>query len=162
MPRKEVAMRLILAVSLALTCAAASAGEVYKWKDKEGRVHYGDRPKDAQAESIMVAPSSGTGEASPAFSTEAQRQAECQTKRAQLQAWRAAPTMSEIDNLGKTRMYTSAEREQFLAMTQQKVDALCAPPPGPVQKVETFPPPEAAEPKLEIPPEEPPPAEPAP
>ena len=153
-------MRLILAVSLVLTCAAASAGEVYKWKDKDGRVHYGDRPKDVQAESIMVAPSSGSGQPSTEFASEGARQAECQAKRAQLQAWRSAPTMSEIDNLGKTRMYSAAEREQFLAMTQQKVDALCAPPKGPVQKIETFPPAEAPEPTVEAPPEEPAPAEP--
>ena len=144
-------MRTIVAVSLALACAAASAGEVYKWRDKDGRLHYGDRPKDAQAESVMVKPTSGSGEASPNFAAEKDRQAECQRRRAQLESWRAAPTMSEVDNLGKTREYSPAEREQFLAMTQQKVDAICTPPSGPVQTVETFPPPEAPDPTIELP-----------
>ena len=151
-------MRFMLAVSLVLACAAASAGEVYKWKDKDGRVHYGDRPKDVKAESIMVAPSGGATEAA-APTGEAERLAECQKKRAQLEAWRSAPTMSEIDNLGRTRQYTAAERNQFLAMTQEKVDALCAPPKAATQTVETFPPPEAAEPAVEPPPPEEPAAE---
>ena len=144
-------MRSILALSLVLACAAASAAEVYKWRDKDGRLHYGDKPKDVQAESVMIEPSSGTGEPSSGFVAEKDRQAECQKKRDQLAAWRRAPTMSEIDNLGKTRTYTAAEREQFLAMTQQKVDQLCTPPKGPVQSVETFPPAEAPDPAIDLP-----------
>ncbi|MGH8481331.1 MAG: DUF4124 domain-containing protein [Nevskiaceae bacterium] len=148
-------MRLILPLLLSLACAAASAGEVYKWRDKDGRLHYGDRPKDAQAESVTVTPSSGSGETSPVLANEQERMAECQRKRAQLESWRAAPTMSEVDNLGKTREYTPAERQQFLAMTEAKVAELCAPPKGPVQPVDVFPPPEAEEPAIELPPEEP-------
>jgi hypothetical protein len=148
-------MRLILALSLALACAAASAGEVYKWRDKDGRLHYGDRPKDAQAESVTVSPPSGGDEPAANPGAEKDRMAECQRKRAQLESWRAAPTMSEVDNLGRTREYTPAEREQFLAMTEQKVAELCAPPKAPAQTVETFPPPEAPDPSIEIPPEEP-------
>jgi hypothetical protein len=63
--------------------------------------------------------------------------------------------MSEVDNLGKTREYTPAERAQFLAMTEQKVADLCAPPKGPVEPVEVFPPEEAPDPTVEIQPEEP-------
>ena len=54
-------MRATLALFLVVACAAASAGEVYKWRDKDGRLHYGDRPKDAQAESVTVKSSSGSG-----------------------------------------------------------------------------------------------------
>ena len=146
-------MRTMLALLLVLACSAASAGEVYKWRDKDGRLHYGDRPKEG-AESVVVTPSSGSGEPSTAFAGEAERMAECQRKKAQLESWRAAPTMSEVDNLGKTREYTPAERAQFLAMTEQKVADLCAPPKGPVQPAEVFPPPEGADPSVEIQPEE--------
>jgi hypothetical protein len=148
-------MRTILAVSLALACAAASAGEVYKWKDKDGRVHYGDRPKDAQAESVTIKSSSGGDEPSAAPSNENERLAECQRKKAQLESWRRAPTMSEVDNLGRTREYTAAERQQFLAMTEAKVAELCAPPKRAAQAADTFPPPEAAEPGIDLPAEEP-------
>ncbi|MDX1512558.1 MAG: glutaredoxin family protein [Gammaproteobacteria bacterium] len=38
-----------------LLAAPASAGEVYKWKDKYGRIHFGDRPPaGAQAEEVEV------------------------------------------------------------------------------------------------------------
>lgn len=144
-------MRIALALSLALACAAASAAEVYKWRDKDGRLHYGDKPKDVQAESVMVNPSSGSGEPSPTFAGEKERLAECQKKRAQLESWRSAPTMSEVDNLGRTRLYTSAEREQFLSMAEARVAELCAPPKGPVQPVEVFPPAEPPDPAIELP-----------
>ena len=144
-------MRAILALSLVLACAAASAGEVYKWRDKDGRLHYGDRPKDAQAQSVTVNPSSGSGEPSKAFAGEAERMAECQRKKAQLESWRAAPTMSEVDNLGRTREYSPAEREQFLTMTQQKVDQLCAPPKTAAPPTDVFPPQEAPDPTIELP-----------
>ena len=148
-------MRTILAVSLALACAAASAGEVYKWKDKDGRVHYGDRPKDAQAESVTINSSTGGDAPSATPSNENERLAECQRKKAQLESWRRAPTMSEVDNLGRTREYTAAERQQFLTMTEAKVAELCAPPKRAEQTVETFPPPEPPDPAIELPADEP-------
>ena len=120
-------MRPIIVLSMLLACAVASAGEVYKWKDKDGRIHYGDKPKSGQAEPITVEPRSGTGEPSKAAAEEQARAAECKQKKEQLAAWRRAPTMSETDNLGRTREYTPAEREQFLAMRQKSVDELCAP-----------------------------------
>lgn len=146
-------MRSIIVLSMLLACAVASAAEVYKWKDKDGRVHYGDKPKSGDAESVIVAPSSGSGEPSKVLAETQAREAECQQKKAQLAAWRRAPTMSEVDNLGETREYTPAEREQFLALTQTKVDALCAPQAPSPQAAGTFPPPEAPADPVEPPPE---------
>ena len=148
-------MRPIIVLSMLLACAVASAGEVYKWKDKDGRVHYGDKPKSGQAEAIEVDPKSGTGEPSEAAAESQARAAECKQKKDQLAAWRSAPTMSEVDNLGRTREYTPAEREQFLAMTQKKVDELCAPRAPSPEAAGTFPPPEGKYEPVEPPPEEP-------
>lgn len=120
-------MRPIIALSVLLACTVASASEVYKWKDKDGRVHYGDRPRQG-AESIIVAPSSGSGVPSEAEGNRQAREAECQKTRAKYESYRRAPSISEIDNLGKQREYTPAEREQFLAMTEKKVAELCNPP----------------------------------
>jgi len=151
-------MRSILIALSVLACAAASAGEVYKWKDKDGRVHYGDKPKTGEAQSVIV-DSSKDDAADPAAAGAAQaaaaRAAECKTKKTQLDAWRRAPTMSEVDNLGRTREYTPAERLQFLDITQKKVDELCAPPPPPSGSAGTFPPPEEKYTPVEPPPEEP-------
>src|SRR5690349_24655210 len=106
------AMRFMLTLSLILACAAASAGEVYKWRDKDGRLHYGDKPKDVQAESVMVSPNGGSGEPSPGAVAEKDRAGECARRKEQLAAWRSAPTMSEVDNLGKTREYTPRSEER--------------------------------------------------
>jgi len=152
-------MRSIIVLCAVLACATAAAGEVYKWKDKDGRIHYGDKPKTGEVESVTVTPPSGSGEPSKAEAERRGSEAECQQKKAQLAAWRRAPTMSEVDNLGKTRQYTPAEREQFLAMTQQKVDELCAPKAPSPEAAGTFPPPEEPYTPVEIPKEEPPPAE---
>ena len=147
-------MRFMLTLSLILVCATASAGEVYRWRDKDGRLHYGDKPKDVQAESVMVSPNGGSGEPSAGAVAEKDRAGECARRKEQLAAWRSAPTMSEVDNLGKTREYTPAEREQFLALTQQKVDSVCTPPPTQAQS-QDFPPPPPPEEPVQPPPEEP-------
>jgi hypothetical protein len=145
-------MRFIIVLCAVLACAAAAAGDVYKWKDKDGRVHYGDKPKTGEAEAIMVTPSNEEGDDPAAAAQSAARAAECQQKSAQLAAWRKAPTMSEVDNLGRTREYTPAERQQFLEMTQAKVDALCAPSPSTASG--TFPPPEEKYEPVQPPPDE--------
>lgn len=120
-------MRPIIALFVLLVCTLASASEVYKWKDKDGRVHYGDRPKQG-AQSVIVTPASGSGVPSEAEGSRQAREAECQKTRAKYENYRRAPSISEIDNLGKQREYTPAEREQFLAMTERKVAELCNPP----------------------------------
>lgn len=146
-------MRSIIALCVLLACAAASAGEVYKWKDKDGRVHYGDKPKHGEAASVIVEAGSGSGVPSPGESTRQAREAECTRKKAQFETYSRAPSISEIDNLGKQREYTPAEREQFLTLTAQKVAELCAPPPP--AEVSTFPQP-INEPVVPPPPEQPP------
>ncbi|HEX2248636.1 MAG TPA: DUF4124 domain-containing protein, partial [Arthrobacter sp.] len=40
---------LLLALLPCLLLPTAQAGKVYKWKDRDGIVHYGDRPPSANA-----------------------------------------------------------------------------------------------------------------
>jgi len=53
-------MMLFLRISFwsLITCLITPAvnAEVYKWTDKDGRIHYGDRPTAADAETIEVKP----------------------------------------------------------------------------------------------------------
>jgi hypothetical protein len=120
-------MRVIAVAFLALVAFAAQAGEVYKWKDKDGRVHYGDRPKHgAQALDIpAAAPLDPAAEQAAA-----DRAAECARKRKQLETYRNAPSISETDNLGRTREYSEAERQQLIALTEKKTNEACAPAPA--------------------------------
>lgn len=46
---------LLLAVSL-LVAAAVHAGELYRWVDKDGVVHYGDAPGSVDAEQLKISP----------------------------------------------------------------------------------------------------------
>ena len=120
-------MRVLTVAFLALVAVAAQAGEVYKWKDKDGRIHYGDKPKHgAQPVDIPVAPTLDPA----AEKAAADRAAECARQRKQLETYRAAPSISETDNLGRTREYSEAERQQFIAMTEKKVAEACAPAPA--------------------------------
>ena len=144
---------LIIAAAVAASSAVAAAGEVYKWKDKDGRVHYGDRPKHGEAAPVLINPDAG-GTSNEQFATQQAREAECTKRKSQLENYRRAPSISEVDNLGKQREYTPAEREQFLALTQQKVDSVCTPPPTQAQS-QDFPPPPPADEPVEIPPDEP-------
>ena len=94
------------------------------------------KPKH-DAESLNVAPGSGTGVPSDVEAVRLAREAECQKKKAHYESYKTAPSISEIDNLGKQREYTPAEREQFMAMTEKKVAELCAPPAPAAQSAES-------------------------
>lgn len=123
-------MRLAVAVFIALLCAAAQAGEVYKWVDKDGVVHYGDQPKH-EAETVQLRNADAAQGAEPETDqAQAARAAECQRKRAQLESYRNASTIKETDNLGRTREYSSEERERLITLTEQQVAAACAPAPA--------------------------------
>jgi hypothetical protein len=43
----------------AIGCGAAQAVDVYKWKDSQGRVHYGDRPASGVDAATMSVPGGG-------------------------------------------------------------------------------------------------------
>ena len=124
-------MRFIWVFALALAAATAQAGDVYKWKDKDGKVHYGDRPKtDAQAVELLNAePVEEEGDPDAAKATAA-READCTRKKEQLAKYKSATAIKETDNLGQTREYSAAERDKFLAMQEKAANDACMPPPS--------------------------------
>jgi hypothetical protein len=123
-------MRFIWILALSLVTAAASAGDVYKWKDKDGKVHYGDRPNPGAEAELLNAPP--TEEVDPeAEKARAARDAECARKREQLAKYKSASAIKETDNLGQTREYNAAEREKFLAQQEKAVADACSPPAAP-------------------------------
>lgn len=123
-------MRLVIAFALAALAAAAQAGEVYKWKDKDGRVHYGDKPKYEAAQEVEVKPGNVTQGQAPAGTEQAAaspQAAECGRLTKLYDTYSKATALRETDNLGRTREYTDAERTQLLQQTQQKMQEACAP-----------------------------------
>lgn len=119
-------MRLIAAAVIALLCTAVQAVEVYKWVDQDGVVHYGDRPRPgAESLELREPPPSDTALAEAAKAQEA-RAAECQRLTGQLDSYRKATGLKETDNLGRTREFSEAERQQFLANFEKKTTDACA------------------------------------
>lgn len=132
-----------LSVLLLLLCSGPlMASAVYKWTDKNGRVHYSDKPVH-NAEKVKAK----TGTAAPAnpeAETErAKREAECKQQREQLDVYQSAARLVERDNLGNEREYTAEDKQRLIQRTQEKIKAVCGPlpPPPPVEA----PPPPAAE-----------------
>lgn len=116
-------MRLIALAALMFCAGTACAAEAYKWVDKNGVTNYGDTPRrDAQL--LDVRPGSGNG---PDAATAAQT-AECTRQKADLEASRKATGLQEVDNLGRTHVYSEQERLQYLEAAEKRVKAACAGP----------------------------------
>ena len=127
-------MRHLIIAFLATLFAAGlltegvTAGEVYKWTDKDGKVHYGDRPKhDAEPVAPKIGATASTPADPEAANKEAARAADCVRKKTQLDGYRKAPSIKETNGLGETREYSEAERQKLVAVTEQQVTAACAP-----------------------------------
>lgn len=118
----------LAALSALVLSAAAGAGEVYKWVDKDGRVHYGDKPKTTPAEQVAPQPGQLPGEpGDPAAAQQAASPA-CLAKRKQLESYRSASAINETDSTGQTRELSAEERQTLIANTEKQVTAACNPP----------------------------------
>lgn len=132
---------IVIALAALLVSAAASAGEVYRWVDKDGRVHYGDKPKTATAEPVTRQPGQVPG--SP-VDPEAEKQAgaraaACAAKQRQLESYQKAAVINETDSLGQTRELSASEKERLIAITQSQVAEACAAAPPAPPKAEAEP-----------------------
>ena len=122
-------MRAILVLAMCVFCAPALAGDVYKWVDKDGKTHFGDRPKTG-GEEVEIRTGGGKG---PALHDPAEvvrvteHDAECQRRKQKLGVYKAAPSISETDNLGKMREYSEQERLEFIKRYEQQTAEACAP-----------------------------------
>ena len=150
-----------LRLPITIACAAllasglAMGGEIYKWIDENGNVHYEDRPiGEANVERVVEVRSRNTDTAAVAARVDEQRKAraaarqveaeapegmskeelraeqqarhdKCQSYRAQLQAFLTAPRMYEQDAAGE-RNYL--DEEQLMARrskVEEKIQEYC-------------------------------------
>ncbi|MEW6167378.1 MAG: DUF4124 domain-containing protein [Pseudomonadota bacterium] len=149
-------VKLMCFAVIAAAAFAASAGQVYKWVDPNGRVHFSDTPRPGWTAIDLNAP--GTAEAAAAEpaaadATQARdatsdaavedegagagaaispqlRAEECARAREQLESYRNATKIVERDAEGKEKEYSTKERLQLIQQTQQRVTELCSPQPG--------------------------------
>jgi len=150
---KELAtLRPLLSLVLLVACAlpsAASAGEVYRWVDADGVVHYSDRASTRSAESVTIKPlAPASGAATRPASQSAQdggassetaaaktknandrvaaiRADECEKAKARLTKFRAADRLLITDPEGVQREMTPDEKIQALAQAEEQEQAFC-------------------------------------
>jgi hypothetical protein len=136
-------MKGSFAVLLCVCAFAASAGQVYKWIDANGRVHYSDTPRpgwkrvDVRTggglQSVTAAPEpaaeTDVAESDVEESPERARlrAEECQKRRDQLETYRTSTQIIERDSLGNERTYSEEQRLQLIEQTQRQVNELCSP-----------------------------------
>ena len=122
-------MRFITIAVFAAAASFAAYGDVYKWVDQNGNVHYGDKPKQG-GEHVDVKPGSGTGEptGAEADKSKADRQALCDKKKAQLATYKNAGKVTETDSLGRVREYNEQEKAALIAKAEKDAADACAPP----------------------------------
>src|SRR5262249_30237875 len=104
----------------------AAYGDVYKWTDASGNVHYGDKPRDG-ADKVDVKPGIGSGSPSDPAAAKADqdRAAACAKKKSQLESYKTATVVKETDALGRAREYSEPERQQLIAQTEKQVADAC-------------------------------------
>jgi hypothetical protein len=120
-----------MAASIGLCLAAsAAAADVYKWKDAQGHVHYGDLSKRG-AEKVKAGPANGES-ATPADrdkdqeAQKARHDEDCSRKRDQLATYSTAARIVEKDSLGNEKEFNEADRKKLIELTQKQIADGCA------------------------------------
>jgi uncharacterized iron-regulated membrane protein len=146
---------LVLLLALAGFCAAAHAGEIYKWVDEQGNVQYSQVPQNQAAQPMNIkvpktsapsdnqeksnAPESPTSEPPQKGNPEedkaiqeaaAKKQQEAQKQNCQISMKRLATITAggriyEVDEQGERAYWDDQTRQAKLAEAQQDVDKWC-------------------------------------
>lgn len=103
-------MKTLVGVALSLfVCLSGAAGDVYKWRDEKGQLHFGDRPPaGARAERTVVQPASGSGAGAGGTGL-----------RAGERAW-----LSEIDKRHRKKQAQKRSRDKQVAASEARREAL--------------------------------------
>jgi hypothetical protein len=152
--RTTTGIRGLLLISLTASVwnAPLTAGSVYKWTDARGRVHYSDRPADADSGSVKIRPAPQPPLAAVqerrirqqkllrAFDEEREidrqkaakaredkrlRADNCASARQTLEAYRDARYLYDEDADGERRILSHAERTQATEKMRQAVEYWC-------------------------------------
>jgi hypothetical protein len=93
--QKSITCALFLAC-LAMSAVAVSAGEIYKWTDADGNVHFGDRPSGAATEVHLAINSSPTDPERVRATVQARNDARNERNERKAAAAEAEPTAEEL------------------------------------------------------------------
>lgn len=125
-------MSMRLSVVMMGACLAMSAltahAAMYKWKDANGRVHYGDQPASGAVE-VNAGALNGSAAPDPsdvpAENTQQKKAEECSRKRDQLANYKKASKIVETDSLGNQKEFNEDERKKLLERTQKQLTDSC-------------------------------------
>ena len=129
--------RLMIGTILLLVTPVMFAGQVYKWKDAQGHVHYGDNPADGAQKIEVNAPASQIqlqkeheNELATSQKT-AKLFEDCKRSKEQLTTYQNAASVIRKDGLGGEKELDAAERAKLIQITQQHAKDACnaLPPP---------------------------------
>lgn len=140
--------RMILACSVLLTLSTgATAGQIYKWVDAQGNVHFGSQPPEGQ-EAASVNPNISQPKTLPAkppaadkgthdkqkaaddkvkgdvAKQEAEREKFCEATRYNLAQLKNNPRL-RVEIQGETRRLTEKERQQRIAESEASIKENC-------------------------------------
>ena len=146
-------MRRLLLVVAALAFSATAAAQMYKWKDKNGHIQYGDTPPPGAATTQIHAPAAGTpappAAAKKPLSPEAafekrmkdreaaeqkaekeraqaeQKRANCEQAQAQLRTLQSGIRISSINAAGERVVMDDAARATATQQAQKAVADWC-------------------------------------
>ena len=97
--------KLVMAAAATLTLAVSSvamAGDIYKWVDEDGNVHYGDKPAGAQPERMAIQ-SKPTDPSRIAAQAQARNEARTEAREAEAAAAAAGPSAEELQAQAEER-----------------------------------------------------------
>lgn len=145
-------MRWILMMLCMGALTAAHAGKIYKWTDKDGNVHFSDRPGNKAAKSISIktqrlSPSGGSPlrryrqrrilrvlredrirrqrDREKAGHRQRVMEARCRYYRAKIANFRNAAYIYDRDKSGKKRIYSHDERKRYMQDLQAATHKWC-------------------------------------
>lgn len=142
---------LMIMLTVALSTSVAAGGKVFKWTDKDGKIHYGDQPESTASEVNIQAPSSisspgsdtdsadnksskdtkvvpngDTGSAAKKDKDAKEIEKICSELEAQIKTYESAGRLIEKDKDGNRRILTDDERKKIIADRTKQRDDLCS------------------------------------
>lgn len=114
---------VLIVAALAWSSTSSAAGNLYRWVDAQGQVHFSDQPHDnAQRLNLHVPDAAASAQPPPAAAIDG---AACKQDKARLARYRKATTITETSSLGKTHTFTPEEMQKLIARTQESVNKTC-------------------------------------
>ncbi len=114
---------VLIVAALAWSSTSSAAGNLYRWVDAQGQIHFSDQPHgNAQRLNLHVPDAAASAQPPPAAAIDG---AACKQDKARLARYRKATTITETSSLGETHTFTPEEKQKLIARTQESVNKTC-------------------------------------